>query len=119
VSRPLCVDGRDLVLCARDGGGYWVRRADNRRTLGVVVKVRSRWNWVTTSNAFRGDGRPGSERDGSASDKVPDSLAGTGRASAQRDACAALIGHLDARRAPVLGYAPHPDVRVAQEAGCS
>lgn len=119
MSRYLDAGGRDLVLCARDGGGYWVRRSDTRRTLGVIVKVKSQWNWETSPNAFRGDGRPGRERDGAAVDRVPDTLTGRGRARIQVDACACLVDYLDARRAPVLGYAPHPDVSVAQEVGCS
>ena len=119
MSRPLHVNGHDLVLCARDRGGYWVRLAATRRTLGVVVKVRSRWDWVTTSNAFRGAGRPGHETDGSATDRVPPELAGAGRQCVQLDACACLVEYLTANRAPVLGYGPHRSVRVAQEVGSS
>ena len=106
------VNGLELRLADRDGGGYWVRVARTGRTLGYVRKAHSKWEWFTSSNAFRGDGRPGFETDGSAGDRVPDVLAGTGRMSTRRDACECLVEHLVTREAPVLGYGRHADVTV-------
>jgi hypothetical protein len=106
------VNGIELRLADRDGGGYWVRVARTGRTLGYVRKARSRWEWFTSSNAFRGDGRPGFETDGSAADRVPGELAGAGRICTRRDACECLVDHLSACRAPVLGFGRHPDVVV-------
>lgn len=109
------VNGVELRLVDRDGGGQWVRVARTMRTLGFVIKLRSKWEWYTTSNAWRGDGRPGHETDGHAGDRVPDELATTGRVLTRRDACECLMDHLEATKAPVLGYGRHPDVVVRVE----
>lgn len=105
------VAGRELRLCRRDAtGGYWVRLAANGRTLGEVARDRSQWIWATTRTAYRGDGRPETASDGVA-DIVPGHLDGLGKAATQQAACAALVAHLEARKAPALGHGPHPDVR--------
>lgn len=105
-------DGLELRLADRNGGGYWVRIARTGRSLGYIRKIRSKWEWYTSSNAFRGDGRPGYETDGSVDDRVPAELAGCGQTMTRRDACDDLTEHLRARQAPVLGYGRHPQVVV-------
>jgi hypothetical protein len=109
MSHHQIIDGRELRLCRRSTGGYWVRLADNGRTLGKVVPDRSRWVWTTTPTAYRGDGRPESANDG-ISDVVPGHLNGIGLAATRKTACAALVAHLMSSRAPALGFGPHPDV---------
>lgn len=110
MSRHLTVHGRQLRLCRRpDTGGYWVRIEGSGRTLGEVTLDRSRWIWATTRNAYRGDGRPQSAADG-IGDLVPTHLDALGKRPTQLAACAALLAHLEATKAPALGYGPHPDV---------
>lgn len=108
------VGDRVLRLSRRDQGGYYVRVAGTGRTLGAVWRDRGKWWWATSANAYRGDGRPGSECDGHAADVVPEHLAGGGRETGRRRACAALVEHLVAHRAPVLGYGAHAAVTVRE-----
>jgi hypothetical protein len=111
VSRHQTVADRELRLCRSSvPSQYWVRLAETGRTLGCVYKIRSQWRWATTRTAFRGDGRPGSATDG-IGDVVPEHLDAEGTAATQIAACAALVAHLEVRKAPALGYGPHPDVR--------
>lgn len=108
------VDDLELSLVRREITGYWVRRADTGRTLGTIMNVRGRWSWAVTPVAFRGDGRPGYERDGSPGDHVALHLVadGAGVARTRHDVCAGLVGYLRAAQAPVLGFGPHPEVTV-------
>jgi hypothetical protein len=111
MSGYLTAAGHDLRLTRRPRtGGYWVRCAATGRTLGEVAQDRSKWIWATTRIAFQGDGRPDSASDGWG-DRVPAHLDGLGLATTRAKACAALVAHLDARKAPALGHGPHPDVR--------
>lgn len=110
------IDDLTLRLVRRTGArGYWVRLEPGLRTLGVVYPERSRWNWESSPNAFRGDGRPESARDGEPTDSVPDWLAGSGRKNTRHDACWALVGYLENRAAPALGHGPHPCVGLEQD----
>lgn len=110
MSRHAAVDDWRLSLCRRESGGYWVRRRDTGRALGVIELARSRWRWASWRGAFRGDGRPGCECDGDATWPVPPSLGAQGDARTQLDACTALVEYLVGVRAPVLGFGPHPEV---------
>jgi len=113
VSAREVVHGREYRLARREAGGYWVRRADTGRTLGWIVRGANRWRWETTPTAYRGDGRPGRERDGNAVDRVPAWLAGAGTGLRRRDACEFLVEHLTGTQAPVMGYGPHSAVEEA------
>ena len=112
----ITVEGWDLVLCPRNGDGYWVRLRRSGRTMGVIVKTRSKWNWETWPGAFRGDGRRDTRCDGDPTDVVAAELLASGRMNTQVDACSCLIDHLRTNEAPVLGYGPHPLVTPAEVA---
>lgn len=114
MSRHKIAGGYELRLVRRPHtGGYWVRMATSGRTLGEVAPDRSAWIWATTRNAYRGDGRPGLESDGDATDTVPAHLDALGKQPTQQAACEALVTHLHATSAPALGHGPHPDVTIA------
>lgn len=104
------INGYPVYLVRSAPHTYWVRLAASGRTLGSVFKDRSAWCWATTRNAYRGDGRPESARDG-LGEPVPAHLDGIGRVTTQMAACEALVAHLAARQAPALGFGPHPEVR--------
>lgn len=96
------------------GPGMWVRSSSSGRTLGTVERVRSKWFWTPCSSAFRGDGRPGLERDGAPTDRVPAELVELpvdDRTTKTREtAVEALVDYLAAQQAPVAGFGPHPRV---------
>lgn len=108
------VEHRELRLARRTGArGYWVRLAASGRTLGAVYPERSRWTWETSASAYRGDGRPGHERDGDPSERVPEYLLRTGRAESRRDACFDLFSYLKLSGAPALGNGPLSETALA------
>jgi hypothetical protein len=111
VSRLLDIGPHRVRLACTSPATYRVYGAPCGRILGSVWRERSRWYWSTTRSAYRGDGRAQSLTDGSPLDVVPEALDGLGKAATQQAACAALVAHLEARKAPALGYGPHPDVR--------
>lgn len=112
------ISGVDLTIVATNSSGVnWVRRhggAQAGRALGTVERVRSAWLWSPTLLAFLGDGRPGSERDGERTARVPDGLLAGGRERTQAKALEALVAWLREHEAPVLGFGPHSEV-VARE----
>lgn len=104
-----------LRLSVQDSNGRrWVRRADTGRTLGSITRKGNRWAWEPSPTAFRGDGRPGRERDGGPTDRVPEHLTVGSRTESRTRlaACAELVTWCQAHRAPVLGHGPHPEVTV-------
>lgn len=109
MSATVRAHGRELRLVRRDRDrGYWVRLVPSLRTLGAVYPQRSRWEWAPSPSAYRGDGRPGHERDGDPTEPVPDYLLRAGRAATRQDACCDLFRYLEVSGAPAVGHGPLP-----------
>lgn len=108
------IDGVPLTIVASNSiGVHWVRRHGGPlagRALGTLERDRSAWIWTPTRLAYCGDGRPGSERDGDRTARVPAELVQGGRERTQGQALAALVTWLREHEAPVLGFGPHKDV---------
>lgn len=108
----------------RPAGGWYVVRPDNGRQLGWVVQDRDgNWSAYVTSGAFRGSGP---DDEGHVLDSVPLWLSHsfslhqanplTTTAIRRDDATGYITDYLWEKKAPAMGFGPHPEVKPWKEA---